>query len=162
MVKVRYEFVSGSCDHQHPFPEALKQDNPFLNGWERCVIAFHSQDWFSGPVNLWLKEECAKLGIEWVVFVPRSKPSEFMRILAREQGATLVEVSDDEHERSYDMWAVLQQGASIFEDVCVSPSCVNYDEMAHILPRRVDVEIHAPTPVVEQVLSDLFDWNHEV
>lgn len=161
MVKILYEFVGGWCDHQHPFPESLKRDNPFRTGWERCTIAFRAQDWFSGPVNPWLKERLAQLGIPWLEFVPKSKPTAFARILAAEMEAQLQEVSDEEAAKSWEMWAALQQGASIFEEVCVVPSCVNYDEMEHLLPKRVDVTIHAPTELVDQVLSDLYDWNHE-
>lgn len=159
--RILYEFIGASCEHTHPFPKAAQQGNPFRNGWERPTIAFVARDWFSGPVNPWLKDRLSQLGIPWLEFVPKSKPTPFAHMLAAEMQTQLAEVSDEEAEQSSRQWAALQQGASIFEDVCVVPSCVNYDEMSHLLPQRVDVTVHTPTELLDQILSDLYDWNHE-
>ncbi len=158
MVKVDYQFSGGACTHNHPHKKV--EGNPFINGWEWLTIAFESRSWFQGEVRAWLREKCAALGIPWLDFPPKSQASPALASLF---GAIAVTVPEEEQERARRMWAAVQPGQSIFDDEhCSTPWCANYDAMAALLPKVIDVTIHAPTELLDAILSDLYDWNHEV
>lgn len=156
-MKICYEFIGSYCLHAHPAPAVA--GNPFAHGWEVCTIALATRDYF-GQAGDFLKEECARLGIPWLAFAPRSTPSPFIHVLAAQHGMVVAPVSEAEAGASMRMWAALAEGASIFAPVCVAPGCLNYDAEQHLLPARVDVSIHAPVELVDMLLSDLYDWNH--
>lgn len=110
--KFRYEFVGAYYPHRH----ATSQDGQGnASRWELCTIGFEARDWFGGPVAGWLKNRCSDLGIPWLEFAPNSKPTQLIQMLAEEAGMAPADVPDEEHRRSLDMWAALEQGGSIFD-----------------------------------------------
>lgn len=155
--RIGYQFVGGTCPHHH----ATSQNNrSFEQEWELCTICFEAHDWFSGPVNRWIKNECAALGIAWLEFAPKSKPTPLIHMLAEQAGMVALDVPNTEHQRSLGMWAALEQGGSIFEDeYCSTPWCENHDPLKALFARKIDVVVHAPVVLVERLLSDLYDWN---
>lgn len=102
-----------------------------------------------------------ELGIPWLEFAPKSKPTQLIQKRAEEAGIGPADVLDEEHLRSLDMWAALEQGESIFDfDYCSAYWCGNHDALKALFAKRVDVSVRAPEALIERLLSDLYDWNH--
>src|SRR5579884_1455420 len=152
-IKIYYQIHGCWCMHQH---QGMQHGNPFDHGWELLTIGFRAADWFSGPINAWMKNQCALLGIPWLDFPPRSSATPALAALF---GAASVEVPLEEQRRAEEMWAALQPGSSIFDEAhCSTPWCSSYEPFLALFPSLVDVTIHAPTPLLDQLLVDLYVW----
>jgi hypothetical protein len=156
-VVIPYRFCGALCGHPH---QPASKENPFDTGWERLTLNFRSSDWFGGPVNAWLKARCLELGIPWLEFAPRSRVSPELATLF---GARAAPVPDEEQRLTLGPWAALAPGGSIFDDAhCSTPWCANHDPLLGLFSEQLDIVLHAPVELVEEVLSSLYDWNHGI